>query len=51
MARIMVGTLLEIGLGKRNAEEIPAIFESRKREIAGETAPAKGLFLTEVRYD
>ena len=51
MARIMVGTLLEIGLGKRNAEEIPAIFESRKRENAGETAPAKGLFLTEVRYD
>ena len=51
MARILVGTLLEIGTGKRRAEEIPAIFESRVRENAGETAPAKGLCLTEVRYD
>ena len=51
MARILVGTLLEIGQRKRNAEDIAAIFESRKRENAGETAPAKGLFLTEVRYD
>lgn len=51
MARILVGTLLEIGTGKRCAEEIPAIFESRVRENAGETAPAKGLCLTEVRYD
>ena len=51
MARIIVGTLLEIGTGKRRAEDIPAIFESRVRENAGETAPAKGLCLTEVRYD
>lgn len=51
MARILVGTLLEIGTGRRKPEEIPAIFESRVRENAGETAPAKGLCLTEVRYE
>ncbi len=51
MVRILVGTLLEIGMGKREAESIPAIFASRKREMAGETAPARGLCLEEVRYD
>lgn len=51
MARILVGTLLEIGTGRRKPEEIPAIFKSRVRENAGETAPAKGLCLTEVRYE
>lgn len=51
MARILVGTLLEIGMGKRETESILSIFKSRKRETAGETAPAKGLCLEEVRYD
>lgn len=50
MVRIIVGTLLEIGQGKRDASSIPQILESRKREQAGETAPAKGLCLEEVRY-
>lgn len=51
MARILVGTLLEIGMGKREPETVTAIFASRRREAAGETAPAKGLCLKEVRYD
>ncbi len=51
MARILVGTLIEIGLGQREIDSIDDIFASKKREKAGETAPAKGLFLTEVRYE
>ena len=51
MVRILVGTLLEIGLGKREADSIPEIFASRRRELAGETAPACGLCLEAVRYD
>ena len=51
MARILVGTLLEIGMGKREVASIEACFASCRRETAGETAPAKGLCLKEVRYD
>ena len=50
MARILVGTLLEVGLGRRPAESLPALFDARCRALAGETAPAKGLWLMEVRY-
>ena len=50
MARIMVGTLLEIGQGQYGPEKIREMFASRNRETAGETAPAKGLCLMEVRY-
>lgn len=50
MVRILVGTLLEIGFGKRDISTIEAVFQSNKRELAGETAPAKGLFLNEVIY-
>lgn len=50
MARILVGTVLEAGLGKRRPDSIPELFESRRRENAGETAPAKGLCLMEVFY-
>lgn len=49
MVRIMVGTLLEVGLGKRDADSIPALFGS-KRENAGYLVPAQGLCLTEVNY-
>lgn len=51
MVRIIVGTLLEIGQGKRPSEEIGEILAALCRERAGETAPAKGLCLTEVRYE
>ncbi len=50
MVRILVGTLLEIGMGRREAASVPALLAARERALAGETAPAKGLCLTEVRY-
>lgn len=51
MVRILVGTLLEIGVGKRSPGEINVILEACDRTLAGKTAPAKGLFLWEVWYD
>ncbi len=51
MARILVGTLLEIGGGRRELGTIAEIFEKKNRALAGETAPAKGLCLMEVRYE
>ncbi len=51
MVRILVGTVLEVGMGQRSPESIPAIFASRRREDAGETAPAGGLCLMEVGYE
>ena len=47
--RIMVGTLLEIGLGQRDADSIPELFHA-KRAQAGIKLPSKGLCLEEVRY-
>ncbi|MBQ9983608.1 MAG: tRNA pseudouridine(38-40) synthase TruA [Lachnospiraceae bacterium] len=51
MVRILSGTLIEIGLGLRNPEEIPAMLEGGNRGLTGHTAPAKGLFLMNVEYD
>lgn len=50
MVRILTGTLLEVGEGKRSYQEIPKILESGKRENAGVLVPAKGLTLVEVYY-
>ncbi len=50
MARILTGTLLEIGAGDRPEEEIDEILASRSRERAGFTAPARGLCLLRVEY-
>ena len=50
MVRILVGTLLEVGNGKRKAEEIPMILEKKNRGLAGKTAPAQGLYLWQVHY-
>lgn len=49
MVRIMVGTLLEVGLLKRKTDSIPVLFGG-KREEAGYTVPAQGLCLMEVSY-
>ncbi len=49
MVRIIVGTLIEVGLGKRDALSIPALF-GVKREEAGYLVPAQGLCLMEVTY-
>lgn len=51
MVRILVGTVLEVGMGQRSPDTIPALFHSRRREDAGETAPARGLCLMEVGYE
>ena len=50
MVRNMVGTLIEIGEGKRRSEEIIDILKSEDRTRAGKTAEAKGLFLKNVFY-
>ena len=50
MVRIMTGTLLEIGFGKREPSDIAAIIEGRDRKLAGYTAPAQGLCLMKVDY-
>ena len=50
MVRIMMGTLLEVGAGRINPEEIKDILASGKRELAGPLAPALGLTLMEVFY-
>lgn len=50
MVRILTGTLLEVGLGERAAEEIPDILASLDRSQAGKTAPAQGLCLEKVEY-
>lgn len=50
MIRILVGTLLEVGNGKKEPEEMPAILEACDRQAAGYTAPAKGLCLIRVDY-
>ncbi len=50
MVRIIAGTLLDIGLGKADAQCIDLIFNTGKRENAGITLPSKGLKLVEVLY-
>ena len=51
MVRNLVGTLLEVGRGKRSGEDIDRILRSADRRLAGPTAPAHGLHLWSVRYD
>lgn len=51
MVRIMVGTLLEVGQGKRAPSAIPELIARSDRHFAGETAPPQGLFLWHVKYE
>jgi tRNA pseudouridine38-40 synthase len=51
MVRILTGTLLEVGYGKRTPESIPALLEAKTRSQAGYTVPAKGLCMIKVDYD
>jgi tRNA pseudouridine38-40 synthase len=51
MVRNFVGTLVEVGLGRRSASSIPDLVKSGDRTQAGRTAPPQGLFLEEVFYD
>ena len=50
MVRILMGTLVEAGQGKRTPESVLQVFETGDRSLAGFTAPAKGLFLVSVSY-
>lgn len=50
MVRIMSGTLIEVGLGRKRPEEVGEILEACGRKVAGPTAPAKGLCLLKVDY-
>lgn len=50
MVRAIVGTLLAVGRGKKEEEDIPQILQAMDRAQAGETAPACGLYLVHVDY-
>lgn len=50
MIRIMTGTLIEVGTGRRSPESVSQAISSLNRDNAGYTAPPKGLCLMEVRY-
>ena len=51
MVRAMVGTVIEVGLGKRTPRSLTEILKSKDRRAAGVTAPPHGLCLTRVDYD
>ena len=50
MVRALVGTLLEVGVGKRSIKDFEKIIQAQDRSKAGAQAPAQGLFLVEVGY-
>ena len=50
MVRIIAGTLMEVGSGKRQPEDIKTILEAKDRNAAGPTAPARGLMLINYEF-
>lgn len=51
MARMILGTLVDVGLGNRKKEEIEEIFDVKSKTVASAPVDPKGLFLQEVRYN
>lgn len=51
MVRIIAGTLIEVGTGLRDCNEIKEMLEAKNREKAGPTAPARGLTLVKIDYE
>ena len=51
MVRIIVGTLVEVGLGRIKPSQIDEILLSKDRARAGRTAPPQGLYLIQVYYE
>ena len=51
MVRIITGTLVDVGFGTIDVDSIPSVIDSRDRTKAGRTAPAHGLYLSDVEYD
>lgn len=50
MVRILAGTLLAVGMGRLQPEDMETILAAKDRSAAGPTAPAKGLFLINIKY-
>ena len=50
MIRIMVGTLIQVGEGRKNPSDIKYILEMKDRRLAGHTAKPQGLYLYRVEY-
>ena len=50
MVRIIVGTLVDVALGRKTADAIPKIIEAKNRALSGPTAPPEGLYLNKVTY-
>ena len=50
MVRIIAGTLIDIGIGRIQPEDVPNIIKSKDRKCAGHTAAAQGLYLEKVYY-
>lgn len=50
MVRILAGTLIEVGEGRRRPEDMTLILDAKDRQAAGYTAPPEGLFLEKVEY-
>jgi tRNA pseudouridine38-40 synthase len=50
MVRSVVGTMVDVGLGRRRAGEMAGIIRARDRQRAGQLAPPRGLCLWLVRY-
>lgn len=51
MVRMLVGTLVRVGMGRLSPEDVAAILRQKARHLAGPAAPAHGLVLTSVAYD
>lgn len=51
MVRAIVGTLIQVGLGKASLEDFEQIILGKDRSKAGFSVPARGLYLTKVEYD
>ncbi len=51
MVRIITGTLIDVGHGKLQPQQIPDIIEAKDRQAAGHTAPPFGLYLAKVYYE
>ncbi len=50
MVRTLVGTMLEVGQGRRSLDDFERLLQEERREEAGRTGPAQGLFLWDVKY-
>jgi tRNA pseudouridine38-40 synthase len=50
MVRSVVGTMVEVGLGRLDIKGFSAIIEGKDRKMAGVSAPAQGLYLIDIAY-